>query len=114
MPTYEYTCKTCGDRIEAVQSFHDKPLKSHAGCGGPLQRVFHASGVVFKGSGYYVTDSRSNGRGSSGDSTSSDADSNGSSSKKDTSESTSSTTSSDSSSKTSASGSKDKTEKSSD
>lgn len=80
MPTYEYTCKKCGERIEAVQSFHDKPLKTHTGCGGPLQRVFHASGVVFKGSGYYVTDSRSNGRSSSPKS--GDESSNGSSSEK--------------------------------
>jgi putative FmdB family regulatory protein len=59
MPTYEYTCKRCGEHLEVVQSFTDKPLKKHAECGGELQKVFHARGVVFKGSGFYATDSRS-------------------------------------------------------
>ena len=59
MPTYEYTCKTCGQTIEVFQSFADKPLKKHPECGGELQKVFHARGVVFKGSGFYSTDSRS-------------------------------------------------------
>ena len=59
MPTYEYTCKLCGDTIEAFQSFSEKPLRKHPVCGGDLQKVFHARGVVFKGSGFYSTDSRS-------------------------------------------------------
>jgi putative FmdB family regulatory protein len=59
MPTYEYRCDECGETLEVFQSFKDKPLKVHEGCGGPLKKVFHPSGVVFKGSGYYVTDSRS-------------------------------------------------------
>jgi putative FmdB family regulatory protein len=59
MPTYEYTCKLCGQTVEAVQSFSEKPLRKHAECGGELQKVFHARGVVFKGSGFYSTDSRS-------------------------------------------------------
>lgn len=59
MPTYEYTCKACGENFDIVQSFSDKPLKKHPGdCGGQVQKVFHASGIVFKGSGFYVTDSR--------------------------------------------------------
>ncbi|HKZ26187.1 MAG TPA: FmdB family zinc ribbon protein, partial [Acidimicrobiia bacterium] len=58
MPTYEYRCKRCGEQFEVVQSFSAKPLKRHA-CGGDLQKVFHARGVVFKGSGFYSTDSRS-------------------------------------------------------
>lgn len=59
MPTYEYTCKKCGENFDLVQSFKDKALKKHPGeCGGPVQKVFHASGIVFKGSGFYVTDSR--------------------------------------------------------
>lgn len=58
MPTYVYRCRECGESLEVFQSFSDKPLKTHEGCGGALQKVFHASGVVFKGSGYYVTDSR--------------------------------------------------------
>ena len=49
MPTYEYTCKKCGESFDIVQSFTDKPLKKHPGdCGGPVQKVFHASGIVFE------------------------------------------------------------------
>jgi putative FmdB family regulatory protein len=59
MPTYEYTCRRCGKTIEVFQSFSDKPLKTHDECGGELKKVFHARGVVFKGSGFYATDSRS-------------------------------------------------------
>lgn len=58
MPTYEYACQKCGDRVEVFQSFTAKSLKTHAACGGRLQKVFHASGVVFKGSGFYSTDSK--------------------------------------------------------
>lgn len=59
MPTYEYQCRQCGERLEVFQKFSDKPLRVHPECGGQLQKVFHPSGIVFKGSGYYVTDSRS-------------------------------------------------------
>lgn len=64
MPTYEYLCQDCGERLEVFQKFTDKPLRTHPECGGSLNKVFHASGVVFKGSGYYVTDSRPKGKGS--------------------------------------------------
>lgn len=75
MPTYEYLCKNCGERFERVQSFSARPLKKHDTCGGELQKVFHASGVVFKGPGFYATDNRA-ARSSSTDSAS---DSSGSS-----------------------------------
>jgi len=58
MPTYEYACKNCGKTIEVFQSFSDKPLKKHKECGGDLQKVFHARGIVFKGGGFYATDSK--------------------------------------------------------
>ena len=58
MPTYEYVCKNCGETIEVFQSFSDKPLKTHKECGGDLQKVFHARGIVFKGGGFYATDSK--------------------------------------------------------
>jgi putative FmdB family regulatory protein len=58
MPTYEYLCKNCGETIEVFQSFSDKPLKKHKECGGALQKVFHARGIVFKGGGFYATDSK--------------------------------------------------------
>ena len=59
MPTYQYACTACGERLEAVQSFSDAPLTECPACGGALRKVFSAVGVVFKGSGFYKTDSRS-------------------------------------------------------
>jgi putative FmdB family regulatory protein len=61
MPTYEYRCKTCGEHLEVVQAFNDAPL-SKCGCGGELRKVFSPIGIVFKGSGFYKTDSRSSSR----------------------------------------------------
>ncbi len=61
MPTYQYACTACGERVEAVQSFTDAPLTECPACGGALRKVFSAVGVVFKGSGFYKTDSRTTG-----------------------------------------------------
>jgi putative FmdB family regulatory protein len=80
VPTYQYTCTDCGEPIEAVQKFTDEPLTACAACGGRLRKVFSPVGIVFKGSGFYRTDSR-NGSGSaaakekktSGESTTSDS-----------------------------------------
>jgi putative FmdB family regulatory protein len=58
MPTYEYACRDCGQHVEVVQSFRDDPLTVCGACGGALRKVFSAAGILFKGSGYYVTDSR--------------------------------------------------------
>ena len=58
MPTYQYTCTDCGEPIEVVQKFTDDPLSVCAACGGRLRKVFSAVGIVFKGSGFYRTDSR--------------------------------------------------------
>ena len=58
MPTYQYACTACHERLEAVQSFSDAPLTQCPACGGALRKVFSAVGVVFKGSGFYKTDSR--------------------------------------------------------
>jgi len=58
MPTYEYECQTCHQRVEAVQRFTDPALTVCEHCGGELRKVFSAVGVVFKGSGFYKTDSR--------------------------------------------------------
>ena len=60
MPTYQYACteSACGHRLEAVQSFSDDPLTSCPVCEGRLRKVFSSVGVVFKGSGFYRTDSR--------------------------------------------------------
>lgn len=62
MPTYQYRCTTCGSDLEAVQKFTDDPLTICPECGGNLRKVFNAVGVVFKGSGFYATDSRSKGK----------------------------------------------------
>ena len=59
MPTYQYACTSCGERLEAVQKFSDEPLTQCPACQGALRKVFSAVGVVFKGSGFYKTDSRS-------------------------------------------------------
>ena len=58
MPTYDYACTECGDRTEVVQSFSDAPLTTCTVCGGRLRKVFSPVGIVFKGSGFYRTDSR--------------------------------------------------------
>jgi putative FmdB family regulatory protein len=58
MPTYQYRCTECGEDLEAVQKFSDPALTTCPTCGGPLRKVFNAVGVVFKGSGFYRTDSR--------------------------------------------------------
>jgi putative FmdB family regulatory protein len=58
VPTYQYACTACGEQHEAVQAFSDAPLTECPACGGTLRKVFSAVGVVFKGSGFYKTDSR--------------------------------------------------------
>ena len=58
MPTYQYACTSCGEQLEAVQKFTDDPLTVCPACQGTLRKVFSAVGVVFKGSGFYKTDSR--------------------------------------------------------
>jgi putative FmdB family regulatory protein len=58
VPTYQYRCTACGEPLEAVQSFDDDPLSECPSCGGPLRKLFSSVGVVFKGSGFYRTDSR--------------------------------------------------------
>ena len=73
MPTYQYLCTECGGQLEAVQKFTDEPLTVHEDCGGRLRKVFSPVGIVFKGSGFYRTDSR--GKEPSGASSSSDSSS---------------------------------------
>ena len=59
MPLYEYECEKCGDVFEVIQRFADAPLEVHEKCGGPVHRLVSAPALQFKGSGWYVTDSRS-------------------------------------------------------
>lgn len=58
MPTYQYACTNCDEQIEVVQRFSDDPLTECPACAGRLRKVFSPVGVVFKGSGFYRTDSR--------------------------------------------------------
>ncbi len=95
MPTYQYACTECGHAFEQFQSFSDDALTVCPECSGRLRKVYNAVGVVFKGSGFYRTDSR-------GKSSSSDAGTS-SSSTSSSSTSTSTSTSSSSSSSTSSS-----------
>ena len=62
MPTYQYACTACDERLEAVQRFTDAALTECPVCGGALRKVFSAVGVVFKGSGFYKNDSRDSGK----------------------------------------------------
>jgi putative FmdB family regulatory protein len=61
VPTYQYACTACDHRFEAVQSFTDASLTECPACSGVLRKVFSSVGIVFKGSGFYRTDSRSGG-----------------------------------------------------
>jgi putative FmdB family regulatory protein len=58
VPTYQYACTSCGEQLEAVQRFSDDPLTACPACGGTLRKIFSPVGIVFKGSGFYRTDSR--------------------------------------------------------
>ena len=103
MPTYQYACTACDHRFEAVQSFTDASLTECPACSGRLRKVFSSVGIVFKGSGFYRTDSRSGGGGVVGESTKSESaksESSSSSSSSSTESSSSSTTSSSSTSST--------------
>jgi putative FmdB family regulatory protein len=68
MPTYQYACTECGEPLEVVQKFTDDALTECPVCGGHLRKIFSPAAIVFRGSGFYRTDSRS---GSGGSSTSS-------------------------------------------
>jgi putative FmdB family regulatory protein len=58
MPIYEYECTSCKTRFERSQRFSDPPVTECPECGGRVRRVLFPAGIVFKGSGWYVTDSR--------------------------------------------------------
>jgi len=58
LPTYEYRCDSCEKNFDVVQSFHDDPLTTCPTCGSRVRKVFGNVGIVFKGSGFYKTDSR--------------------------------------------------------
>ena len=113
MPTYSYECTECGNRFDVVQAFTDDALTTCEQCSGRLRKLFNSVGVVFKGSGFYRTDSRESAKSetngsaktssSSGTDGSSSSDKSGSPEKSSSSEkSTSSSDKSDSTASTSA------------
>jgi putative FmdB family regulatory protein len=63
VPTYSYACTECGNRFNAVQAFTDEPLTTCPKCSGRVRKLFNSVGVVFKGSGFYRTDSRASSNG---------------------------------------------------
>ena len=75
MPTYQYACTECGHSFEQFQSFTDDALTVCPECEGRLRKVFNAVGVVFKGSGFYRTDSRTDGKSATTSSSTSDSSS---------------------------------------
>ncbi|SEG92135.1 putative regulatory protein, FmdB family [Thermomonospora echinospora] len=75
MPTYQYVCTECGEPLEVVQKFSDDALTECPACSGRLRKVFSAAGIIFKGSGFYRTDSRGGGKSSVGSTTSSNGSS---------------------------------------
>jgi putative FmdB family regulatory protein len=83
VPTYSYACTECGDRFDVVQAFTDDTLTTCEKCSGRLRKLFNSVGVVFKGSGFYRTDSResskttTNGSAKTSSSSSSEASSSG-------------------------------------
>ena len=62
MPTYSYECTECGNRFDIVQAFTDDTLTTCEKCAGRLRKLFNSVGIVFKGSGFYRTDSREAGK----------------------------------------------------
>jgi len=68
MPIYGYRCEQCGHELEVLQSMSDQPLKVCPNCMGPLRKMIYPAGIIFKGSGYYTTDYKSQGKsGSNGE-----------------------------------------------
>ena len=110
MPTYEYRCTKCDEHLEVVQSFKDAPLTECPACKGQLRKVFSPVGIVFKGSGFYKTDSRG-GKSATVKATEKESSSSSSSDSSSGSSSSGSSSSSDSSSSGSSSGSSDSSKK---
>ncbi|MBV8860750.1 MAG: FmdB family transcriptional regulator [Mycobacterium sp.] len=75
MPTYSYACTECDNRFDVVQAFTDDALTTCENCSGRLRKLFNSVGVVFKGSGFYRTDSREAAKSSTNGSAKSDSSS---------------------------------------
>lgn len=66
MPTYEYECRACSQRVEVIQKITDPALTDCEACGGALRKLIFPTGIIFKGSGFYVTDYKNKENGKSG------------------------------------------------
>jgi len=77
MPLFEYQCETCGVRFERLQRKRDAILKECPECGGPVRRLIQPPRIIFKGSGFYVTDNRRSSTGTQRSSTSQASESSG-------------------------------------
>ena len=77
MPTYAYRCSACAHEFEVVQKFSEEPLKFCPECDSPIRRIIFPVGIVFKGSGWYINDSRKSGEQTSEKSSTSDSPNNG-------------------------------------
>jgi putative FmdB family regulatory protein len=73
VPTYSYACTECGNRFDVVQAFTDDALTTCQQCSGRLRKLFNSVGVVFKGSGFYRTDSRESAKSSTNGSAKTDS-----------------------------------------
>src|SRR3954467_14562430 len=102
VPTYTYTCTSCNDVIEKRQSFSDPPLTTCEQCGGTLRKIIHPVGIVFKGSGWYINDSRASSASANGPTSTGSGSSSSSSSSESKSESKSESSSTSSSEKPSS------------
>jgi putative FmdB family regulatory protein len=102
MPTYQYACTQCGESLEVAQKFSDEPLTECPACSGVLRKVFSPVGVVFKGSGFYKTDSRTKPKSTSAATTADAKTSDGTSTKTDSTASDSKSSDSKSSNSTSS------------
>lgn len=107
MPTYSYACTECGNRFDVVQAFTDDALTTCPQCSGRLRKLFNSVGVVFKGSGFYRTDSRESAKSSANGSAKSSADTSSVSSDKSDKSASSSEKSSSSSEKSTTSSTSD-------
>lgn len=105
MPTYSYACTECDNKFDVVQAFTDDSLTECPQCSGRLRKVFGKVGVVFKGSGFYRTDSRESGKTSTSASAKSSSSESSSSGSSDSSSSSSAAAASASSSSNSSSSS---------
>jgi putative FmdB family regulatory protein len=97
VPTYQYACTECGEPLEVVQKFTDDALTECPACGGRLRKIFSPAAIVFRGSGFYRTDSRSSGKSTTSTETAKKDDTKTETKKESTSESKPASSSSDSS-----------------